>query len=113
MSYFKYSDTADPVMALFDEIEKEQNPEARARSIALTMNAISARLTSSLQRACLDLFASGMQTDVIAETFGISQRAVKRLIARQAAQSGIRNPLMKNEVGAYVDIRALVDSGKP
>lgn len=49
-----------------------------------------------------------MQTDVIADRLGISQRAVKRFIARQSTLIGIPNPLMKQDIGAYIDIRSLL-----
>lgn len=110
MPYIKHSDTSGIISSLFEEIEREQDPFTRSKYLSTTMNEISRRLTASMQRVCLELFVSGTQTDVIADSLGISQRAVKRLISKHAAVAGIPNPLIRQEIGAFIDIRSLVDS---
>lgn len=45
------------------------------------------------QEEVLDLLLEGVETDEIADTLGITQRAVQRLIARACVANKVRTPV--------------------
>jgi DNA-directed RNA polymerase specialized sigma24 family protein len=108
MAYFNSADISESIARVLDEIEKERDPNDRVGLLNAFMRTTSQILTSSLQRVTYDLYLQGITTSDIANSLGMSQRAVKRLIAGRARATGAPNPLLQHDIEGFVDIRELV-----
>lgn len=108
MPYVKYSDIADSVARISNEIESEPDTQMRTELVAAFVKAVSRAAGNLLERQAYDMKMLGTPSDIIAMELGISQRAVLRLIRRRSREVG-SGPLDRLTIDHWFDIRDYVD----
>lgn len=95
----------------------EHTPEALHRAVYIKnlLDELATHTLTHAQKACYDLKKEGWTTGAIASEMGVSERMVKRLIARYSRTRGVRNPLEKfsgfdNEIDITLLVNRAVES---
>tara|TARA_R110000751_G_scaffold273211_1_gene373928 strand:- start:6 stop:392 length:387 start_codon:yes stop_codon:yes gene_type:complete len=96
---------------IYQPIENEQDIYQRIQMINSLQPEFVSRHVDLIAKTCYDLKKSGEYLGQIADTFGISERRVKRLITFYSKKVKTQNPLYRFAVLEAMDISDLVQKG--